>query len=75
MTQKRHGVGQRVGQPQSGLVRMTYCFYLAVSGEINAWSRELAVDLSEYGTLANVVTPGCTLTEITVIDGGLTITF
>jgi 3-oxoacyl-[acyl-carrier protein] reductase len=43
--------------------------YAASKGAINAWSRSLAVDLAEYGILVNVVAPGCTHTEMSVIDG------
>lgn len=43
--------------------------YAASKGAMNAWSRALAVDLAEYGILVNVVAPGCTLTEMSVIDG------
>ncbi|WP_425400273.1 SDR family NAD(P)-dependent oxidoreductase [Aeoliella sp.] len=43
--------------------------YAASKGAINAWSRALAVDLAEHGILVNVVAPGCTRTEMSVIDG------
>lgn len=43
--------------------------YAASKGAINAWSRSLAVDLAEYGILVNVVAPGCTHTEMSVIEG------
>ena len=43
--------------------------YAASKGAINAWSRSLAVDLAEYGILVNVVAPGCTHTEMSIIDG------
>jgi NAD(P)-dependent dehydrogenase (short-subunit alcohol dehydrogenase family) len=43
--------------------------YAASKGAINAWTRTLAVDLSEYNILANIVSPGCTRTEMSVIGG------
>ena len=46
-----------------------YGAYAASKGAINAWSRALAVDLAEYGILVNVVAPGCTHTEMSIIDG------
>jgi NAD(P)-dependent dehydrogenase (short-subunit alcohol dehydrogenase family) len=43
--------------------------YTASKGGITAWTRTLAVDLSEYGILVNVVSPGCIHTPMSVIDG------
>jgi NAD(P)-dependent dehydrogenase (short-subunit alcohol dehydrogenase family) len=43
--------------------------YAASKGAINAWSRSLAVDLAEHNILVNVVAPGCTDTEMSIIDG------
>jgi NAD(P)-dependent dehydrogenase (short-subunit alcohol dehydrogenase family) len=43
--------------------------YAASKGAINSWTRTLAVDLSEYHILVNIVSPGCTRTEMSVIGG------
>jgi 3-oxoacyl-[acyl-carrier protein] reductase len=43
--------------------------YAASKGAINAWSRSLAVDLAPHGILVNVVAPGCTHTEMSIVEG------
>jgi NAD(P)-dependent dehydrogenase (short-subunit alcohol dehydrogenase family) len=43
--------------------------YAASKGAINAWTRSLAVDLAPDGILVNAVLPGCTHTEMSVING------
>jgi NAD(P)-dependent dehydrogenase (short-subunit alcohol dehydrogenase family) len=43
--------------------------YAASKGAINAWTRALAVDLAPEGILVNAVLPGCTHTEMSIING------
>lgn len=43
--------------------------YAATKGAVNSWTRTLAVDLSEYNILANIVSPGCIRTEMSVLGG------
>jgi NAD(P)-dependent dehydrogenase (short-subunit alcohol dehydrogenase family) len=43
--------------------------YVATKGAISSWTRTLAVDLAEYNILANIVSPGCIRTEISVVGG------
>lgn len=43
--------------------------YAASKGGIISWTRALAVDLSEYGILVNVVAPGCIRTGMSIING------
>jgi NAD(P)-dependent dehydrogenase (short-subunit alcohol dehydrogenase family) len=43
--------------------------YAASKGAIESWTRTLAIDLAEYNILANVISPGCTHTEMSVVGG------
>jgi len=43
--------------------------YAATKGAINVWTRTLAVDLSEYNILANIVSPGFTRKEMSLVGG------
>ena len=69
MIEQKYGRIVNVSSTQSIASEPVVGAYAASKGAINAWSRALAVDLAEYGILVNVVAPGCTLTEMTVIDG------
>ena len=69
MIEQKYGRIVNISSTQSIAAESVVGAYAASKGAINAWSRSLAVDLAEYGILVNVVAPGCTLTEMTVIDG------
>jgi len=69
MIERKYGRIVNVSSTQSIAAESVVGAYAASKGAINAWSRTLAVDLAEYGILVNVVAPGCTLTEMSVIDG------
>ncbi len=69
MIERHYGRIVNVSSTQSIASESVVGAYAATKGAINAWSRTLAVDLAEYGILVNVVAPGCTLTEMSVIDG------
>ena len=69
MIERRYGRIVNVSSIQSLAAESLAGAYAASKGAINAWSRSLAVDLAEYGILVNVVAPGCTLTEMSVVDG------
>ena len=69
MIERRYGRIVNVSSTQSIASEAIVGAYAASKGAINAWSRALAVDLAEYGILVNVVAPGCTRTEMSVIDG------
>ena len=69
MIERKYGRIVNVSSTQSIAAESVVGAYAASKGAINAWSRTLAVDLAEYGILVNVVAPGFTQTEMTVIDG------
>lgn len=69
MIDKKYGRIVNVSSTQSIAAEPVVGAYAASKGAINAWTRSLAVDLAEYGVLVNVVAPGCTNTEMSVIDG------
>lgn len=69
MREKGYGRIVNVSSTQAIAAEPVVGAYAASKGAINAWSRALAVDLAEYGILVNVVAPGCTRTEMSVIDG------
>jgi NAD(P)-dependent dehydrogenase (short-subunit alcohol dehydrogenase family) len=69
MIERRYGRIVNVSSVQAIAAEPIVGAYAASKGAINAWSRALAVDLAEYGILVNVVAPGCTRTEMSVIDG------
>jgi NAD(P)-dependent dehydrogenase (short-subunit alcohol dehydrogenase family) len=69
MIERRYGRIVNVSSTQSIASEAIVGAYAASKGAVNAWSRALAVDLAEYGILVNVVAPGCTHTEMSVIDG------
>lgn len=69
MIERKYGRIVNVSSTQSIASEAIVGAYAASKGAINAWSRTLAVDLAEFGILVNVVAPGCTRTEMSVIDG------
>ena len=69
MIENEYGRIVNVSSTQSIAAEPVVGAYAASKGAINAWSRSLAVDLAEYGILVNVVAPGCTLTEMSIVDG------
>lgn len=69
MVERRYGRIVNVSSTQAIAAESTVGAYAASKGAINAWSRALAVDLAEYGILVNVVAPGCTHTEMSLVDG------
>jgi len=69
MISRRYGRIVNVSSTQAIAAEATVGAYAASKGAINAWSRALAVDLAEHGILVNVVAPGCTHTEMSIIDG------
>jgi NAD(P)-dependent dehydrogenase (short-subunit alcohol dehydrogenase family) len=69
MIDRRYGRIVNVSSTQSIASEAVVGAYAATKGAINAWSRSLAVDLAEYNILVNVVAPGCTHTEMSVING------
>jgi len=69
MIDRKYGRIVNVSSVQAIASELTVGAYAATKGAINAWSRTLAVDLAEYNILVNVVVPGCTHTEMSVIDG------
>lgn len=69
MIERRYGRIVNVSSTQSIASEAIVGAYAASKGAINAWSRALAVDLAEHGILVNVVAPGCTHTEMSIIDG------
>ena len=69
MIERRYGRIVNVSSTQSIASEPSVGAYAASKGAINAWSRTLALDLAEHGILVNVVAPGCTRTEMSVIDG------
>jgi NAD(P)-dependent dehydrogenase (short-subunit alcohol dehydrogenase family) len=69
MIERRYGRIVNVSSTQSLAAEGVAGAYAASKGAINAWSRSMAVDLAEYGILVNVVAPGCTHTEMSVIGG------
>lgn len=69
MVARRYGRIVNVSSIQARASEASVGAYAASKGAIDAWSRSLAVDLAEYGILVNIVAPGCTRTEMSVIDG------
>ena len=69
MIKKGYGRIVNVSSVQAIASDPTVAAYAASKGGINAWTRALAVDLAEYGILANVVSPGCIRTAMSVING------
>ena len=69
MIQQKYGRIVNVSSTQSIASEPFVGAYAASKGAINAWSRSLAVDLAEHNILVNVVAPGCTHTEMSIIDG------
>jgi len=69
MIEQQYGRIVNVSSTQSIASEPIVGAYAASKGAINAWSRSLAVDLAEHNILVNVVAPGCTHTEMSVIDG------
>jgi 3-oxoacyl-[acyl-carrier protein] reductase len=69
MVNRRYGRIVNVSSVQARASEASVGAYAASKGAIDAWSRSLAVDLAEYGILVNIVAPGCTHTEMSVIDG------
>ena len=69
MKEKRYGRIVNLSSIQSFYCENWTGPYAASKGAINSWSRTLAVDLSEYNILVNIVSPGCTQTEMSVIGG------
>jgi len=67
----RHAYGRivNVSSTQAIAAEPTVGSYAASKGAIDAWSRSLAVDLAQHGILVNVVAPGCTHTEMSIVDG------
>ncbi len=65
----RYGRIVNVSSIQARAAERSVGAYAASKGAIDAWSRSLAVDLAEYGILVNIVAPGCTHTEMSMIDG------
>ena len=68
MIRRRYGRIVNISSTQSIASEAIVGEYAASKGAINAWSRSLAVDLAEYNVLVNVVAPGCTHTEMSVIN-------
>lgn len=58
-----------VSSTQSIASEPTVGAYSASKGGVGAWTRTLAVDLSQYGILVNAVAPGCIKTAMSFIDG------
>lgn len=69
MIEKRKGRIVNVSSTQAIASEPTVGAYAASKGAIAAWTRTLAVDLSEYGILVNAVAPGCIQTPMSVING------
>ena len=69
MIKEKYGRIVNVSSTQAIAAEPIVGAYAASKGAINAWSRSLAVDLAEHDILVNVVAPGCTDTEMSVIDG------
>ena len=69
MMQRQYGRIVNISSVQAIAAESMVGAYAASKGAINAWSRCLAVDLAEYGILVNAVAPGCTHTEMSLIDG------
>ncbi len=69
MIERQYGRIVNISSTQSIASESVVGAYAASKGAINAWSRALAVDLAEHNVLVNVVAPGCTRTEMSVIDG------
>jgi NAD(P)-dependent dehydrogenase (short-subunit alcohol dehydrogenase family) len=69
MIERKYGRIVNVSSTQAIAAEPTVGAYAASKGAINAWSRALAVDLAEHEILVNVVAPGCTHTEMSVVDG------
>lgn len=69
MIERRYGRIVNISSTQAIAAESVVGAYAASKGAINAWSRALAVDLAEHNILVNVVAPGCTRTEMSVIDG------
>jgi len=69
MCEKKYGRIVNISSTQAIAAEPTVGAYAASKGAINAWSRSLAVDLAEHGILVNVVAPGCTHTEMSIVDG------
>ena len=69
MVESKYGRIVNVSSTQAIAAESVVGAYAASKGAINAWSRALAVDLAEYNILVNVVAPGCTKTEMSVVDG------
>jgi NAD(P)-dependent dehydrogenase (short-subunit alcohol dehydrogenase family) len=68
MKAKQYGRIVNVSSTQAIAAEATVGAYAASKGAVEAWSRSLAVDLAPDGILVNVVAPGCTHTEMSVID-------
>jgi len=69
MIKKRYGRIVNVSSTQAIASEPTVGAYAASKGGITAWTRTLAVDLSEYGIIVNAVAPGCIHTPMSIIDG------
>ncbi len=69
MMEKKKGRIVNVSSTQTIASEPTVGAYAASKGAISAWTRTLAVDLSEYGILVNAVAPGCIQTPMSVING------
>jgi NAD(P)-dependent dehydrogenase (short-subunit alcohol dehydrogenase family) len=69
MMTQQYGRIVNVSSTQSIAAEASVGAYAASKGAINAWSRALAVDLAPHGILVNVVAPGCTHTEMSIVDG------
>src|SRR5262245_13100933 len=59
MITRKYGRIVNVSSVQALASEPTVGAYAATKGAINAWTRSLAVDLSEHGILVNAVAPGC----------------
>lgn len=69
MRRQKYGRVVNISSTQSIAAEGSVGAYAASKGAINAWSRALAVDLAPDGILVNIVAPGCTHTEMSIIDG------
>jgi NAD(P)-dependent dehydrogenase (short-subunit alcohol dehydrogenase family) len=69
MIKKKYGRIVNVSSTQAIASEPIVGAYAASKGGITAWTRTLAVDLSEYGIIVNAVAPGCIHTPMSVIDG------
>jgi len=69
MVRQRYGRIVNVASTQAIAAEATVGAYAASKGAIAAWTRSLAVDLAEYGILANCVAPGCTHTAMSNVNG------